>query len=158
MQILGGMFLALQVIPYEFLLACKNTRINNLLGISNVVLSLTLTPWMIRSAGLRGAGLSYMYIMLSSTIVLQLITYQKYVKKSMMLWYFKAILLPTVTCFGAAFVSRKFLLIFHSGKLITLIAAILFGSVTLLLEMYIFNKKMVRLVLSNFYRKRFLPK
>jgi len=140
MQVVGGMCLALQVIPYEFLLACGNTRINNILGICNVVLSLILTPWMIRLHGIRGAGLSYMIIMVCSTIGFLTVVYVINIRKGLMRWLIRDILIPMALCFAAAWATRTFLDWIGWNDIMKIAFAVLSGSMVLMIELFIIRR------------------
>jgi len=140
MQIIGAMFLALQVIPYEFALACGNTRINNIMGIGSVTLTLTLTPALISNYGLRGAGFSYMIIMILSMLFLQIFVNRKYINNQMFKWLFRKVVAPILICTSIAFFLREILVYLGINELLLILLAVIAGIMTLLFLLLIVNR------------------
>jgi len=140
MQIIGAMFLALQVIPYEFALACGNTRINNIMGIGSVTLTLTLTPVLISNYGLKGAGLSYMITMILSMLFLQIFVNQKYINNQIFKWLFRKVVTSVLICTSTAFFLREILIYLGFNELFLILFAVVAGIMTLLFLLFIVNR------------------
>ncbi len=140
MLIIGAMFLAMQVIPFEFALACGNTRINNIMGIGSVTLTITLTPVLINIYGLKGAGFSYMIIMILSTLFLQIFVNQKYINNQICKWLFRKVGASILICTFIALILRKTLIRLGFNELFLIIFAVIAGIMTLLFLFFIVNR------------------
>lgn len=85
---IGNSLLGLQIVPYNYLLASGNTKVNNILGIINIPLLLIILPPLIIRYGIKGAAFSFFVIMFFSTFGYIAYFYYKEINRKVLKWLF----------------------------------------------------------------------
>ncbi|MCO7123756.1 lipopolysaccharide biosynthesis protein [Ihubacter massiliensis] len=130
--VMGSLFLALQEIPYAFVLAQGNTKINIQLGLFSLPFTIVGMVMAVKSYGVTGASIFYFLLMVSSTLIYICIIYKKYFGKWNLKVLFIDIVMPITICLGIAIVSRIAIKSLLVGLVPTIIAAIFCGAVNLI--------------------------
>lgn len=131
--ILGGYFLALQQIPYEFLVSKGITRVNVVMSMLHVPWTVTVTPFAVVNWGLMGAAFSWALLMGLSTLGYSMHVYKVYVPGASSSTPIVRFVVPVTAIAGMAFGLRWVLSSFDVGPQTTLIVGILGGAITLTL-------------------------
>ncbi|GBF73564.1 hypothetical protein PA598K_01866 [Paenibacillus sp. 598K] len=142
--VIGGLFLSLQIIPYNLALAFGNTKINVIFGTINIVV---LAPMLLVSVdlyGIEGAAISWMSVMIAVTIIYNYCVYIKKIKSGIANWVICDNILPLVFVAFLAAVSHKLISLFNLGSLLTIVFATLSGIITLFLTLYVFYRNLVK--------------
>lgn len=100
--ILGSLFLTMQIVPYNYLLARGVTKVNLLFGFVNVIVVIPLLLFSIPRYGLMGAAFTWFLILLLITPLYIRYFYRSFFANSFMLWFFKNSILPIllISCIG----------------------------------------------------------
>ena len=94
--VIGSMFLAMQVIPYNLALACGNTRINTRVGLISIVILIPSVIILVTRYGIIGAAICWLLNMSITTIFYNCIVYREFVDKHAIKWFIKQSVLPMI--------------------------------------------------------------
>lgn len=151
--ILGSLFLALQELPYYFLLAQGNTKINNILGIIFLPVIIILDIILIDKFGLFGASIVYFGIMFLQFITYIAIVYKKFIVGNFILWIVKVIVTPFIIVFISAFIVDKILVFLNLNIFYNIIIIILSGGISLLILLLLFERRRLKVYMDVLIRK-----
>ncbi|GEM_PF-712908 len=155
LTIMGTTFQATQVFPYEFLIARGNTKPINCFVIINTMLILTLSPSLISRFGLLGAGMSWLISMILLTGGYYFYINRKYVRKNPSLYLLESIILPLSFSFAVSIAARFLIHDIAGSVAITVLVAVLFGAITLVLNYLIFDRGFIAGAINKYrHRKR----
>jgi len=151
--IAGSLFNTLQVTPFNLALAHGVTKINTVYGLINIIILIPLLFFLIKHFGLVGAALSWFSILFLFTPVYNCIVYKRFVNSKVLKWYLKDTVVPMLFIFALAalFFELKRLLGLNSG--LTLVYALVTGSLTLVVSLFIFIKDFparIKLITNSF--------
>lgn len=154
--VLGSTFLSLQIIPYEFMLAMGNTKVNSVFSMISIPYVIIVTPYLIKLYGLFGASIAWVVQMTIITLIYQYYIHKKYINKNAFKWIIKSIILPMIFALSFAYLSKLIIEKNVDSLFITFIFAILTGGISLLILYIIFDRtilKMIYVYLNNIYKK-----
>ena len=141
--VLGSMILAFQEIPYAFLLAQGNTKINRQMGIISLVPYVLILFILTRKYTVFGAALAYFVVMFVQTVVYVCIVYKKYCGKDMAKWFVNETVVPltfiSLIAFGSKYVSSMI----GMNNFATVVFAVLVGGITMVCMLLLFCKSYV---------------
>ena len=150
--ILGSMFLALQEIPYSYLLSRGITKVNRRMSILSLPFILIGSFVFVDLYGLIGAAITYCTLMMIQTFIYINYTCKKYIFSDSFLWVNKNLSLPLILSLLFATISRLMIDSLNLNLLLTVIFAVLSGFLTLIFLMLILNKNNFHRLVST-YRK-----
>lgn len=141
--VIGTMFLGLQEIPYAFVLAHGNTKINNLVGIMFMPFTISITYICVTKFKLQGAGIAYCILMVSQTLIYITIIYKKYFNIKTALWLICDTIIPFLLCSVFALFSKFISNLLFTNQYIILIFALISGALSLVLTLLLLNRKLI---------------
>ena len=145
--ILGTTALSLQELPYSYVLAQGDTKINNILGIVSLPF-LIISPYLaIRKWGLLGAGISYFGLMSIQTTIYYIMIFKKYIRMNYIKWMFHNLLLPFMVSLTIAVASKRLIDVKTDILWQKIVFAVFSGAVTLFLMLILKNYKVVKNIL-----------
>lgn len=99
MLLIGGTFLALQLIPYYWALANKHTKSSIIVDTTLVIFLFLLLPHFIKVYGMEGAAIIWMILNIVSFILLSLLVFSKYMSSwnDIIRWIIIDIVTPLIT-------------------------------------------------------------
>lgn len=130
--LLGNMCLALQVIPYEYMLACGKTKLNLVLSIVYIAYNIGLLPILVRNYGITGAAFSYFILMALSTVVYLIVFYAKYLKSNATSYILVDLLLSILIVVSMAIVSKLLSELLFNKDLFKLMIGVIFGGISVI--------------------------
>lgn len=139
----------LQQIPYALALAYGNTKINAILGLSYLPVVCFATWFSIKKWGLVGAGSVYFILMISQSLIYEFAIYKKYLKINPIRLIIKDTIAPLMTSAVLAVISYKIICNFSMSNSIVILLAIICGSISLVIEFLIFNRKQLKKALNK---------
>lgn len=134
----------LQEIPYALVLAHGNTKINTIIGLVYLPFVCIFTWLGIRYNGLIGAGVVYFVIMSSQTLIYQYVVNRKYGGVKSVMMSMKDVVIPVGMAFVMAIVSNRILQALHLDNNTIVIAAVVLGGFTFVLETLLFNREFTK--------------
>lgn len=146
--VIGSMFLGLQEIPYAFVLAHGNTKINNFVGIIFLPIIVSVTFIFVINFKLQGAGIAYCLLMMTQTIIYIIIIHKKYFITDNIIWLLHDTISPIITCFILALLSKYICDNIFTNIYLVLLFAVFSGLLTLLITFFIFDKSNSKLFFS----------
>jgi O-antigen/teichoic acid export membrane protein len=147
--VIGTMFLGLQEIPYAFVLAHGNTKINNLIGIIFLPFIISITYIFVTKFKLQGAGIAYCILMVSQTLIYISIIYKKYFKIKIALWLIRDTIAPFILCSIFALLSKFISNTIFSNQTVILIFAVVSGALSLLLALLLLDRKIITSLITK---------
>ena len=150
---LGTMAIALEEIPYNYLLSRGNTLPNKIQTVLNIGYVLILTPIFIKLWGIKGASISWLIEMGASSTIYMIYFYYKFFTKEMAAMSIRQIVLPMLISMLIAYVSSALLAIMLPYGFIKLLVALLIGMVTIFVEMFILYPKYINYYAKSYFRK-----
>jgi len=144
--VLGNTILSLQVIPDNYLLACKNTKIINLRNLLTTPLMFIVMPLLIIKFELIGAAFSYFVITLIGTVFYNNYIYFNFIDKNIPAWIFKYNIIPALIALLMAGISFLINMSLKLSSVFSIILAILSGSLTLLLLLYLYVPDIIMVI------------
>jgi len=143
----GGFFLCLQLTPYYLALAHGHTKTNIALGVFSLALVFPLLNFFIKKYGLIGAAVPWAFINFIVFVILGFSIIIKYMRGHVLNWILKDILVPLII---SILISLGFyLLIRNMGIYPKLIAIVIGGSTSLLVNIFVYHKLNPGLSLFN---------
>lgn len=143
-----------QEIPYALALAHGNTRLNVYMGAGFVPIVAISTVIGISRYGLLGAGGVYLVMMIAQTVVYLFLVNKFYCKQKLSVIYLKNLFLPFILSLIVAFCSYVFLERIVSNYMIISCFAVVFGIITISIELFIFDNTIMQTMLKILKRKR----
>jgi len=144
--VLGTTFLSLQELPYSFVLAHGNTKINNFMGIISLPFLIIFPYLAIVNFGLVGAGISYVMLMFLQTFIYIAIIYKKYIGTNVLKWLFSNYFMPFAISMTSALISKR-IAEFITNSLYQKVAfVIISGAITLILIFITMHRETVKKV------------
>lgn len=138
--------LALQIAPYNYLLAMGKTKENNILGLINIPVLVILLPLLVKQYGIMGAAFSFFIIMLVSTFFYISYFYIKNIGTDFIRWFLADTILPTVFILGILMVSLLIFRFFNLSTIFEFIYAVMCGGITLLISVILFDGNIRKLL------------
>lgn len=134
--ILGTVFSAVQEIPYNYFLSRKNTKVNNIQTVFQVVYVVLIMPLLVKYYGMKGAAFSWFFEMLISTLLYLYFFYRIYFTKNALLKTLKTFL-PLIMSYIIAYLMKYLLNLVSFEYIQRVLLAILGGLITLIGYLYI---------------------
>lgn len=130
--------LALQIIPYDVAIANGYTKLNNILGI--VSLALTMPGYWIATQhfGAIGAAIVYSTVQVTFAIIYLYFINKKFLKSNLYDLFFKRLVFPLLIALLIAYCCSLFPITFAESRILTLVRIGLFTVVTLVATLLIF--------------------
>ena len=138
--ILGSMFLAFQIIPYNLALANGVTKINTYFGIINIIILFPTLIFLVDKFGIIGAATSWLIMMILFGPVYNCYVYSRFMNKSWLVWFLKDTIIPLLFIFvlSSGFYLIRYVLDFSTYM--SLFYAVVTGFVTLIISLVFLNK------------------
>lgn len=152
---IGTCFLALQLIPYYYLLSLGKTKYNVFLGITQLIIGIPILFVFIDNYGLKGAGVYWLLINLGGFVYLTFVTLKYYLNLNIKKYIFSTFFLPLVIMLLVSI--PLYLIYFYSqySFLVFLLLTGIFGiTLNIMFINYRGNKSLFNLsYLMDFYNK-----
>lgn len=147
--ILGSMFVALQEVPYAFVLAQGDTSLNLKLGLTCLPLVALGMFWGVRHYGLMGAAAVYCGAMALQTAAYIFMVYRKYFHSGFRRWLLRDTMLPMVCCLLLALLSRLICTLLGLSGLPQILFAGATGAASLAVVVFALARKELRALLRE---------
>lgn len=141
--ILGSMSLALQEIPYAFVLAQGNTTINRKMGIACLLPFGISMYYAVKYNGIIGASSVYFIIMIIQTLIYIGIIYRKYCYRNTIKWILRETIAPASCAFALALISHTASKMLALKGLNEIVFAIGTGAFSLIVLFILFDKTLL---------------
>ena len=141
-----------QEIPYALALAHGNTKINVMVGGIFIPIVATSTLFGIKYYGLMGAGIVYVVMALSQTLLYEYFVYKRYVDSNPVRLIMKDTILPSLFALASAFFIQYIVVNFTDSPVIQSGIAVICGGLVLCIMLFIFAKnelKNLRVILKR---------
>ena len=130
--VVGGVFLAMQLMPYHLAIAHGHSRTNVRLGIASLVVTIPLMSFLTERLGLIGAAIPWVLTNAVAFILLGILLTGRFAPGEVGRWFLRNALVPAVVCIGigaGAMFARSFLTNALSGLVCGILAGMmmLFG-------------------------------
>ncbi|TBO43306.1 oligosaccharide flippase family protein [Pedobacter kyonggii] len=136
---IGGVFLALQLLPFYYLLSNGQTRYTVKQGLVQLVFGVPALYLFVKYFGIIGAGIPWLLINFFSYVYLYYVLFSSYLKENAFLFFFTTLLVPLLITFG---VTIFFYLIFEQFPLnYKLASPVLIGIFSVILNIAYQNYK-----------------
>ena len=143
-----------QEMPYALALSYGYTKYNVLVGAIFIPIIFIATYFGIIKFGLLGAGVVYLIIMLTQTLLYQFLVVKKFLREQLFNIMVKQTLLPISFSLILAFISKKIVFELSTNTLVICVLAVLFGLIALCLMLFIFAKEELLIMFNRFSTKR----
>lgn len=153
MVIIGYTLNAFQQIPYDYLLAAGNTKINQMQLLFCIPYVLTVTMYLTKSFGVNGAAFAWMLQLLICTTAYLIMFHKVCFGKGAIKWMLKEVYLIYLVALISAVVLKGVLNWAGLSPLVTLVIAVLAGGVCLIALLFIFGRNDVRKLLVKVKNK-----
>lgn len=153
MVVIGLALNAFQQVPYDYLLAAGNTKVNEIQLLCCIPYVLIVTFNLTKKYGVNGAAIAWIIEMLISTTIYLYFFHRISFGKGSMRWVLKNVYLVFALSFIPALALRYLLSLLGTGVLLTVILAVLTGGITLIGLLWLFDRDMILSVFSKL-RKR----
>lgn len=151
--IIGFMFNAFQQVPYDYLLAFGNTKINQRMLAITIPYSCTITVVMTKNFGVMGAALAWFILLLIVTVVYLLLFYKFCFNKSGLIWILKDYFAVVIIVLFIALLTKMIVNILEVGSYIKVIIAIIVGGITLSVLFLLFEREKVKDIYKRVRRR-----
>lgn len=114
--LIGGLFLALQFMPYHLALANGYTKANLRLGLIMLILTIPLNYFLIKNIGILGAGYTWIFLNFVAFVVIGYVIIKKFLGfNNFKFWIFYDVLVPvlinSITYLGFELFFKKYLIL-----------------------------------------------
>lgn len=147
--VLGTTALSLQELPYSYVLAQGDTKINNVLGIASLPFIIICPYFAIYKWGLLGAGISYLSLMTIQTIIYYVLVFKKYIRLNSIKWMFLNLFVPIIISLTIAVIGKRVIDVKTDIIWQKIVFAVFSGAVTLLLMFVLANYKWLKLFVKK---------
>lgn len=130
--VMGTVFSSLQELPYSFVLAHSDTKINRSMGIYSLPFIIIMPFIAIRLNGIQGAAISYLTIMFLQTMAYIYLVYRKYIGNKVFSWMVKQYIIPTMIMLSIAWFSKIIISGYEWTPMKMVLYAVFVGGITLI--------------------------
>lgn len=147
--ILSVGFVEYQELPYALAMAHGNTRYNVFVGGGSILVTILATFYGIKNYGLLGAGLVTMLLMFFQTIIYVFLVYRKYIYDRPYKIILLEIVIPLIISMVIAYMLKTIFGALELNAFIVAILAVVFGAITLIIELYVMGRREVKTTIQN---------
>lgn len=151
--IIGFALNAFQQVPYDYLLASGNTKINQIQVYCCIPYVLVITVHMTKNYGVFGASLAWIIEMILSTIIYLFFFYKFSFGKGAIKWIVRDVLSVFSVSLVCALIIKTLTKLLKLSIISSVIFAVFFGGVTLCFLFYIYDRGFLRTILGKVTKK-----
>lgn len=143
--------LSLQILPFNVAISNGYTRLNNILGLVSLIVTIPGYYIAIKNHGPQGAAVVFCFIQVVTTFIYIYFINKKFIKNDFKEIFLKQIILPLLFIATIIFLFSKFSWPFQYGKIISLfwIAFIAIFTLLLTLKLFLSKSEMKSLIATN---------
>jgi O-antigen/teichoic acid export membrane protein len=143
--IIGSMFLAFQILPFNFILAKGVTKINVIFGIINIFILVPMLIFLVSKYGIVGAAVSWLIMQFLFTLFYNNYVYKNFINDGWLKWFFNDTILPLIFVIAISLLFYSIKYFYISNRSYIILFALLTGSITLIITLISFNRSVFTL-------------